>query len=93
MKSNPALPGGLLKSKPTWSNAFGCSATSAFFVLGDKRRSQPSPGFKHRKGFPMGLILLIILIVLLMGGLPTWGYSRSWGYGPSGGLGLVLLVV
>lgn len=41
----------------------------------------------------MGMILLIILLVLLMGGLPTWGYSRNWGYGPSGGLGLVLLVV
>jgi len=41
----------------------------------------------------MGLILLINLIVLLMGGLPTWGYSRNWGYGPSGGLGLVLLIV
>ena len=38
----------------------------------------------------MGLLLLIVLIVLLMGGLPTWGYSRNWGYGPSGGLGLVL---
>ncbi len=41
----------------------------------------------------MGLLLLIVLIELLMVGLPTWGYSRSWGYGPSGGLGLVLLVV
>ena len=48
---------------------------------------------KHRKGLPMGLILLIFLIVLLMGGLPTWGYSRNWGYGPSSGLGLVLIVV
>ena len=37
--------------------------------------------------------MLIILVVLLMGGLPTWGYSRNWGYGPSGGLGLLLLVV
>ena len=33
MKNNPALPGGPLKSKPTWSNAFGCSATSAFLFL------------------------------------------------------------
>ncbi len=41
----------------------------------------------------MGLILLIILIVLLMGGLPTWGYSRNWGYGPSGVLSLLLVVV
>ena len=40
MKSNSALPGRLLKSKPTWSNTFGCSATSAFFVLGCARRSQ-----------------------------------------------------
>ena len=41
----------------------------------------------------MGLLLLIVLIMLFMGGLPTWGYSRSWGYGPSGGLGLLLVVV
>lgn len=41
----------------------------------------------------MGLLLLIILIVLLLGGLPAWGHSRNWGYGPSGFLGLVLLVV
>lgn len=41
----------------------------------------------------MGLILLMILIVLLMGGLPTWGYSRNWGYGPSRILGRLLVVV
>ena len=41
----------------------------------------------------MGLILLIVLMVLLLGGLPQWGYSRNWGYGPSGGLGLVLVIV
>ncbi len=41
----------------------------------------------------MGLILLIVLIVLLLGGLPTWGHSRNWGYGPSGGLGLVVVIV
>ena len=41
----------------------------------------------------MSTILLIILIVLLLGALPTWPYSNGWGYYPSGGLGLVLLVV
>jgi hypothetical protein len=41
----------------------------------------------------MGLILLIILILLLIGGLPTWPYSRRWGYGPSGLLGLLLVVL
>jgi hypothetical protein len=40
----------------------------------------------------MGTILLIILILLLVGALPTWPYSSSWGYYPSGGLGLVLVI-
>lgn len=41
----------------------------------------------------MGLILLIILILLLLGAMPTWGYSRGWGYGPSGIIGLIFLVI
>jgi len=38
-------------------------------------------------------ILLIVLIILLIGSLPTWPYSGSWGYYPSGGLGLVVLIL
>jgi hypothetical protein len=41
----------------------------------------------------MSTILLIILILLLLGALPTWPYSSGWGYYPSGGLGLVVLIV
>ena len=41
----------------------------------------------------MPLIVLVIILVLLVGALPTWPYSSSWGYYPSGGLGLVLLVL
>jgi Protein of unknown function (DUF3309) len=41
----------------------------------------------------MGLILLIVLILLLLGGMPTWPYSRSWGYGPSGLIGLLLVIL
>ena len=41
----------------------------------------------------LGTILLILLILLLIGALPTWGYSGGWGYFPSGGLGLVLVIV
>ena len=41
----------------------------------------------------MGTILLIILILLLIGALPTWPYSSGWGYYPSGGLGLVVIVL
>ncbi|MFM0438021.1 DUF3309 family protein [Paraburkholderia strydomiana] len=38
-------------------------------------------------------ILLVVLILLLIGALPTWPHSRSWGYAPTGGLGIVLIVV
>jgi uncharacterized protein DUF3309 len=38
-------------------------------------------------------ILLVILLLMLIGAIPTWPHSRSWGYGPSGGLGLVLLIL
>ena len=41
----------------------------------------------------MSLILLIVLVVLLVGALPSWGYSRGWGYYPSGGLGLILIII
>jgi hypothetical protein len=41
----------------------------------------------------MSTILIIILILLLIGVLPTWPYSSGWGYYPSGGLGLILLIV
>jgi hypothetical protein len=42
---------------------------------------------------PMSTILLIVLVLLLVGALPSWPYSRSWGYYPSGGLGLVVVVL
>jgi len=41
----------------------------------------------------MGTLLLIILIVLLLGALPSWPYSRTWGYAPGGGLALLVVIV
>ena len=41
----------------------------------------------------LGTILIIVLILALLGSLPTWGHSRSWGYYPSGGLGIVIVIV
>ena len=41
----------------------------------------------------MGLILLVVLLILLIGAIPAWPYSRGWGYYPSGGLGLVLVII
>jgi hypothetical protein len=41
----------------------------------------------------MGTILLVVLVLLLVGALPTWPYSSGWGYYPSGGLGLVVVIL
>ena len=41
----------------------------------------------------MGTILLVILILMLLGAVPAWPHSRNWGYGPSGGLGLVVIIL
>jgi hypothetical protein len=41
----------------------------------------------------LGMILLIVLILMLLGAIPTWPHSRQWGYYPSGGIGLVLTIV
>jgi hypothetical protein len=41
----------------------------------------------------LGTVLIVLLILFLIGALPTWGHSRNWGYAPSGGLGLVLVIV
>jgi hypothetical protein len=41
----------------------------------------------------LGTILLILLILALVGALPTWGYSRGWGYAPSGVVGVILLIL
>jgi hypothetical protein len=41
----------------------------------------------------LGTVLIVILILMLLGALPTWPHSRNWGYYPSGGLGLVLLIL
>ena len=41
----------------------------------------------------LGTILLVILILLLLGSVPTWNHSRNWGYGPSGGLGTIFVIL
>ena len=53
----------------------------------DKRLTYPEINMS------LGTILLIILILLLIGALPTWPYSSGWGYYPSGGIGLVLVII
>jgi hypothetical protein len=47
----------------------------------------------RRRAAMLGTILLIILILALIGALPTWGYSSSWGYRPVGGVGILLVIL
>ena len=56
------------------------------------RRFFPRVG-KERGTVMLGTILIIVLILLLLGALPTWPYSTGWGYYPGGGLGLILIIV
>jgi hypothetical protein len=55
----------------------------------------PDPGFQKRgrRNNVMGIILIVILVIVLIGALPTWNHSRSWGPYPSGGIGLILLIL
>lgn len=41
----------------------------------------------------LGTILLIVLVLVLIGAIPTWPHSRSWGYGPTGGVGLIVIIL
>jgi hypothetical protein len=63
-----------------------CAET--FLVRGERRAASELQG---RMG--MGTVIIVLLVLLLVGALPTWPYSGGWGYYPSGGLGLVLLIV
>ena len=49
-------------------------------------------GYIAKENIMLGTIILVLLILFLVGGLPRWGYSRGWGYGPSGLIGLILVV-
>lgn len=61
----------------------------------ERRRGQPTelPAPRGRCQMPLGTILLIVLIILLIGALPTWPYSAGWGYYPSGGAGLLVIIL
>jgi hypothetical protein len=79
-------------------NCYPVSTTLLTRFRGVQELSIISPGefdaarLKVRRKM-LGTLLIILLVLALVGAVPRWGYSRDWGYYPSGGLGLVLLIV
>jgi sterol desaturase/sphingolipid hydroxylase (fatty acid hydroxylase superfamily) len=76
----------------------GSPLRESFISGSQSNRAVPRPinPKRHRDTFSlciMSTILLVILILLLIGALPAWPYSRGWGYYPSGGLGLILVIL
>lgn len=75
------------RNQPTAARAGGLLGRGA------ATRTMQTPQHNKEQAMSLSLILLIVLILILIGALPTWGHSRSWGYGPSGGIGLVVLIL
>jgi hypothetical protein len=65
---------------------------SSLLTVSQWRTSRVTRNFEEML-MSLGTILLVILILMLLGVIPTWPHSRNWGYGPAGGLGLVLIIV
>ncbi len=87
-----------MKSKPTQENTPRVFPRRLFLFLEASslmraRRVNPARAFSESERILMRLVLLILVILLLIGGLPTWEYSRNWGYGPTGGVGLLVVVL
>ena len=62
-------------------------------VLTEAVEAERATMHRERKGNEMSTIVIVVLVLLLVGVLPTWPHSANWGYFPSGGLGLILLVL
>jgi hypothetical protein len=63
-----------------------------FFPARDLRFNCLEALIKQRRKTMLGTILIVVIVLLLLGALPTWPHSRQWGYVPSGGLGIILLI-
>src|SRR5580693_1703509 len=81
-------------SRTSLKRSSSLSSTSSTFFQANLESPSRTLASRHlKRGDTMRTILLIVLVLLLLGALPTWPYSAGWGYYPSGGLGLVLLIV
>ena len=85
-----APPGAVRAASPAFtSRAYFCPKQADFILTA----AGTTMKLHIRRPVMLGTILLVVLIIALVGALPTWRYSNGWGYYPSGGLGAVLLVL
>lgn len=82
----------MLKQHERKGHDKGGVSTAVEFLSGGNPLSNEA-GLTRRDEMTVGTILLIVLILVLLGVIPTWPHSRGWGYGPSGILGAVLVVL
>ena len=69
-------------------------ARRAAFCIATRSQNDGPRMFLYKElTMSLSMILLIVLILLLIGAIPSWPHSRNWGYGPSGGLGVVILII
>jgi len=61
--------------------------------MGEAAVDVPGRNFTEKEITMLGTILIIVLVLMLLGALPTWPHSQKWGYYPSGGIGLILLIL
>jgi sterol desaturase/sphingolipid hydroxylase (fatty acid hydroxylase superfamily) len=81
-----------LKVPVTLEITYGSRSERLEPIMAQRRFLCAQNSTEERK-LTLGTILLIILVLVVIGALPRWGYSRNWGYGPSGGLGLILVIL
>ncbi len=88
------LPGLGASYAPAGAGDF-CGREKTFHLMMDEALRQMTASGASSLEFTndMSLILLIVILLLVFGSVPTWGHSRNWGYGPSGGLGLILVIL
>ncbi len=91
---------GLFRGQPSGRLANEKRLIRTVWVLGSthetgKRTRYRIPPGQFNKGNTIGIgtLLLIVLILVLIGAIPVWPYSRGWGYGPSGGVGLLVVIL
>ena len=89
----PRGHGAVRQAQGTWPGNYVAGAVLLRHLKPWRNRHEVEPFDPNMGATMLSTVLVVLLILLLLGAIPSWPYSRGWGYGPSGILGLVLIVV